>query len=380
MPQVKLQLTDALPSGSGGFRCEIGRMHSSRTGRHNRLASLPLLVILVFIPTSSSLSHAKNINWRPNAAHVIVDLHFYEPSRHVHKISEIRKPRKFLPNPLLVFRRPNVEYGEPAWAIGDSRTLMAFNVYVYIIRQWLPYQKLSVVKNQPTVQQAEKIRVSKRFARCDLLKKVGRFCPHPSNMICNFALGFSLKCDQLVLKRTAPAIYFSQDGKHIVASYETLDGSVYGDEHVSKLSDLAHRRGARAIVIRGLTVRSGSNLTRRSYNKHRRSVRRLPVDGWRTRKESEKQYKPRWIRTRVIGAQWSYVSGKDWIGDLRGQDIDVSDDGRSWFHLLGPHCLGRLPVITRGSRLRMMSLTRQRRKQRSVRMLFGSKDVIKAKP
>src|ERR1039458_1085824 len=54
---------------------------------------------------------------------------------------------------------------------------------------------------------------------------------------------------------------------------------------------------------------------------------------------------PRYLRFRSLGFStwWREEENDSTIFDLLDRDIDVSGDGRKWFHLLGAECLGHLP-------------------------------------
>lgn len=88
-------------------------------------------------------------------------------------------------------------------------------------------------------------------------------------------------------------------------------------------------------------VRSERNLFRRSNLKIRSSMR-LPKRSNRTRQKGEYQFQ--WIRIRRVGEnRLVYPDGGDLIENLSGQDIDISENGEKWFHLLGTTCLNDLP-------------------------------------
>jgi hypothetical protein len=57
-------------------------------------------------------------------------------------------------------------------------------------------------------------------------------------------------------------------------------------------------------------------------------------------------YSPQWIRTIVLGAiEGSYDRQNDAnVWSLGSQDVDVSDDGETWFHLVGPRCRNNLTL------------------------------------
>jgi len=132
-----------------------------------------------------------------------------------------------------------------------------------------------------------------------------------------------------------------------------------------------------------LSVGTGKNLCRRFPNHNRRSRSRkakckhneegcIPV--------ISSPYSPKWMRWRNNGSLIGFTDAETGapVFDVSRRDIDVSEDGRAWFHLLGPFCLSGLPENQKTKR--MMSLTRQRRNRESVNLLFGSKAVSKAKP
>jgi hypothetical protein len=66
--------------------------------------------------------------------------------------------------------------------------------------------------------------------------------------------------------------------------------------------------------------------------------------------EQEKEWTgPRYLRFGSTGPSWSWTDPdtRSAVFDLATRDIDVSVDGRKWFHFAGSACLQRLPHYRR---------------------------------
>lgn len=60
-------------------------------------------------------------------------------------------------------------------------------------------------------------------------------------------------------------------------------------------------------------------------------------------------YRPRWMRVREVSPATFIAIDTDEqavITDLLARDVDVSDDGKTWSHMLGPKCLGDHPKVS----------------------------------
>ena len=60
---------------------------------------------------------------------------------------------------------------------------------------------------------------------------------------------------------------------------------------------------------------------------------------------------PKWISEKTIGSHASILIEDAETGEvcryIGGKDMDVSDYGEKWFHLIGPRCLSELPDLSR---------------------------------
>ena len=74
------------------------------------------------------------------------------------------------------------------------------------------------------------------------------------------------------------------------------------------------------------------------------------------KEQAQENYSPRWMRVRTNGGvsinRLSPGGGVEY--ELFMRDVDVSDDGKTWFHLLGSRYLDDLPVYTPKNRRRAL--------------------------
>ena len=113
------------------------------------------------------------------------------------------------------------------------------------------------------------------------------------------------------------------------------------------LNDLVGKRIRLSAWMDHFAVRCSKNSGRRSANHNGRSRCRKEKtkQGQGSRHLAQQPRSPKWLRWRNNGS-WSSFDDPEtgaMVVDVSARDLDVSDDGRTWFHLLGPHCLQKLP-------------------------------------
>lgn len=132
---------------------------------------------------------------------------------------------------------------------------------------------------------------------------------------------------------------------HIKIIYSSGTGhSIQGEIPFSCSPDFAHIGLNKTVFIDNPTVRSYGNLVVSPLYRDGSAVAERSL-----RESEDRRYKkgdqPRWVRHRYSqSAAWCFWDSKNnTVCDLGGEDIDVSLDGKEWFHLLGLRCADGLP-------------------------------------
>jgi hypothetical protein len=126
--------------------------------------------------------------------------------------------------------------------------------------------------------------------------------------------------------------------------------TIHRNESVPDLPNLAKRfRNGRPAAINLLAIRSKDNYLWRPNCDNGCAVHCFTVN--KTKQHAKKQAvnteQPRWIRYRGSDSAWTWpdLNTGLTVYDPMPKDIDVSDDGKTWFHLVGRWCWDALPQI-----------------------------------
>jgi hypothetical protein len=126
-------------------------------------------------------------------------------------------------------------------------------------------------------------------------------------------------------------------------SFAPIDLANQGEVHLANVRDLTHIGLSVPVAIRRSAVRGDGNLFIGSQYRDGCPVRKVVTA--RKKGDTEKEWQPKWIRHRYVGLTTScWVDGADGPETCseRSIDVDVSKDGKIWFHAFGESCLDQL--------------------------------------
>jgi hypothetical protein len=132
----------------------------------------------------------------------------------------------------------------------------------------------------------------------------------------------------------------SDSRKCVIPRLLVSSKTVYYNEQFSKRDYFALLALSGSVAADRLAIDCHYNLARGSYYHDRRPV---SLRKTKTRPKRDSKDHPKWVRIRHLGSQWATVYGEDLVFHLDAQDIDISENGKTWFHLLGPTCKDKLP-------------------------------------